>query len=179
MKTISRVIAILGLTTFVGGIPVAVKAQPSDAALLSQNNLQQASDSGVRRFFAPADYPQAVQEYNANTSLGTGESLVYNYDVVTACAEARDNPATIISANHTSINDGFSSAGRQLTTRAVVNCNNVAASNNNTAASLTKEFQAVPVPSYQPFYVIRLGDTIPLNYRQRGDAMIQTPVVRF
>jgi hypothetical protein len=182
MKTISRVVAILGLASFMGGIPSAVRSQPSPAKLLAPNTQDQSSDSGVRRFFSPIDYEPIIQNNTANNAVNPDETVVFNYNVATACAEARDDQANRLSPDLADINDGFSSAGRQLTTQAVVNCSAISASlNNNTSASLNKQIQSAPLPNYQPFYVIRLGDTnLPMtNYRQRGDAMIQTPIVRF
>jgi hypothetical protein len=180
MKTISRVIAVLGLAAFMGAVPSAVKAQSSGAALLAPNNQQQSNNSGINIFFPSADYQQLIEEYNSNSPLNPGTTLVYN--AATACAEAKSDPAINLSPDQAVLSTEFSPAGRQLTSNSILNCNGVLGpinSNSTSAAALTKQDQSAPLPSYQPVYVIRLGDTTRPNYYQRGDAFIQVPVVRF
>lgn len=178
MKTISKVIAILGLAALMGEIPLAVKAQPSGAALLSQNKQQQSNNSGINIFFPSADYQQLIQDYNSNSTLNPGSTLVYN--AATACVEAQNDPAINLSPNQAVLGTQYSPAGRQLTSQNVLNCNSILGSiNNNSAVALTKQDQSAPLPNYQPVYVIRLGDTTRPTDRQTGDGFIQTPLVRF
>ena len=167
MKTISRVMTILGVATLMGGIPSVVHAQQSPT---TQSINQQSNNLAVNRFFNQVDYPQFLNEYTEN--MRNEPNWTFTEVIANACIKQQDNQNRSNQGNQVIVNGGYSPAGRNTPASTIIKCS-------NSPESLTK--QLATTPSNRQIFVIRQGEMLPVNYSnyRQGDNMVQIPLFGF